>query len=80
MMTTEGQLRYRRSLGLCLPHLQAAFLSSLSQEVADFLLREQANRLEEISEDMHSYLLKRDALRCGLLNDNEKNTWRRAIL
>ena len=78
--TSEGQESYRRSQGLCLPHLKAALLSSPSQEVADFLLGEQANRLTEISEDMHNYLLKRDALRRGLLNDNEEDAWRRALL
>jgi GTP-binding protein EngB required for normal cell division len=80
MMTPEGQERYRRSLGLCLPHLQAALLSSPSQALTDFLLREQADRLEEISEDMHSYVLKRDALRRGLLNTNEEKAWLRALL
>jgi hypothetical protein len=36
--------------------------------------------LEEISEDMRSYTLKRDALRRGLLNSHEKNAWRRALV
>jgi ribosome biogenesis GTPase A len=78
--TSEGQERYRQSQGLCLPHLQSALLSSPQQEAIDFLLDEQANRMEEISEDMRSYVLKRDALRRGLLNTNEENAWRRALL
>lgn len=28
---------------------------------------------------MHSYVLKRDAIRRGLLNDNEENAWRWAL-
>jgi GTP-binding protein EngB required for normal cell division len=80
MTTAEGQLRYRRSLGICLPHLQSLLLASPSQDLADFILREQANRLEEIAEDMHSYMLKREALRRGLLNDNEEKAWLRALL
>ncbi len=77
--TAEGAASYRNSLGLCLSHLQAALLAAPSKETADFLLREQANRLEELSEDMHSYLLKRAAIRRGLLNENEENAWRRAL-
>ena len=80
MMTAEGQVLYRRSLGLCLPHLQSTLLASPSQDVADFLLREQAHRLEEIAEDMHSYMLKRDAIRRSLLNANEEKAWLRALL
>jgi len=41
---------------------------------------EQANWLDELSEVMHSYMLKREALRRGLLNDNEKKAWLRALL
>lgn len=78
--TPEGQERYHQTLGVCLPHLRLALLSSPPQEIADFLLSEAANRLEEISEDMHSYVLKHDALRRGLLNSNEENAWRRALL
>jgi hypothetical protein len=51
-----------------------------AQDIADFLIAEETNRLEEISEDMHSYVLKRDALRSGLLNSNEEYAWRRALL
>ncbi len=78
--TPEGQANYRRSLGLCFPHLRAALQASPTQEVSDFLLTEEANRLEEISEDMHGFVLKRGARRRGLLNDDENNAWRRALL
>jgi hypothetical protein len=36
--------------------------------------------LEEIAEDMHTYMLKREALRRGLLNENEERAWLRALL
>ncbi|MFZ2098782.1 MAG: dynamin family protein, partial [Anaerolineales bacterium] len=78
--TPEGQARYSKSLGLCIPHLRLVLLSSPPLDASNFLLSEAANRLEEISEDMHSYVLKRDALRSGLLNSNEENAWRRALL
>lgn len=77
--TPEGQERYRHSLGLCLPHLQAVLRVLPSQDLADFLLSEQANRLEEISEDMHSFVLKRTALRRSLLNTDERQAWLRAL-
>ena len=80
MATAEGQERFRQSQGLCLPHLKDALLSSPAQEVADVLLQEQANRLVELSEDMHSYSLKRDAIRRQLMNNNEENAWRRALV
>ncbi len=78
--TPEGRAQYQRSLGLCLPHLRAALLSSPSQEIAGFLLEEQAKRLEEISEDLRSFVLKREALRRGLVNANEEKAWLRALL
>ena len=79
LATADGQKIYARTPGLCLPHLRAA-LAIATSAVAEFLLREQAQRLEEISEDMRSYTLKRDALRRGLLNVNEENAWRRALV
>jgi hypothetical protein len=78
--TAESQAVYVRSPGLCLPHLRAALAASPPSEVAEFLLREQVRHLEEVSEDMRSYSLKRDALRRGLLNTDEDNAWRFALL
>lgn len=52
-----------RTCPICAAQSQAALLSSPSQDIADFLLREQANWLEEISEDMYSYVLS--AIPCG---------------
>jgi hypothetical protein len=43
-------------------------------------LAEQSSRLEELSEDMRNYVLKRDALRRDLLNANEANAWTRALI
>lgn len=76
----EGREGYLRSEGLCLPHLHTALQSASDREVMAFLLQEQVRLLEEISEDMRSYTLKRDALRRGLLNAHEKNAWRRALV
>jgi GTP-binding protein EngB required for normal cell division len=69
---------------LCLPHLRAALArlaaSTEDQSVAEFLLREQIRGLDELSEDLRSYALKRDALRRGFTNHNEETAWRRALV
>ena len=78
--SAEGRELYAQSHGLCLPHLRLALKTTLPDEVANFLLAEQVRRMEEISEDMRSYTLKRDALRRGLLNANEEHAWRRALV
>jgi len=80
LATQEGQDYYRRSLGLCLPHLRKAFAINPSGEIKEFLLLEQARHFEELSEDMHSYTLKRDAIRRSLANDNEDNAWMYALI
>jgi len=77
--TEKGRALYARSAGLCLPHLRVA-LSIAEPDVAAFLLREQARHLEETLEDLHSYVLKREALRAGLVNANEEGAWRRALI
>jgi len=76
----EGQELYEESQGLCLPHLRAALAALPSRVTVEFLLREQVRRLEEVSEDMRSYMLKRDALRRGLHNQDEETAWRRALV
>jgi len=48
--------------------------------VAEFLLREQVRRLEDLADDLRSYTLKRDALRRGLLHQEEADAWRRALV
>jgi GTP-binding protein EngB required for normal cell division len=80
LATPKGRQRYVRSEGLCLPHLHAALTGASDCEVVQFLLPEQVRHLEEISEDMRTYTLKRDALRRGLLNTQEENAWRRALV
>ena len=66
--------------GLCLPHLQVALASGPGAEVGKWLIADQTRRLEELAEDMHSYSLKREAFRRGLLNDQEEHAWRRALV
>jgi GTPase SAR1 family protein len=88
LITAENQADYASSAGLCLPHLQVTLAhaeqnvdgTSERGVVAAFLLREQVRRLEHLTEDLRSYTLKRDALRRGLLHQEEATAWRRALV
>ena len=69
------------SSALCLPHLCSALARAPSTETTTaFLLREQARRLEDLSEDLRTYALTREALRRGLLNRDEASAWRRVLV
>lgn len=88
LITAEGREDYASSAGFCLPHLQAALahvegnidVSIERRVVAEFLLREQVRRLEDLAHDLRSYTLKRDALRRGLMHQEEAYAWRRALV
>lgn len=76
----DGQKFYRQSLGLCLPHLRAVLALQPSEEIAKFLLNEQAEHFNDLADDMRSYTLKRDAISRGSMNSNEVNAWRRTLV
>ncbi len=88
LTTEEGRADYATSVWLCLPHLQVALAhlehhSDGSHErsaLVEFLLREQVRRLADLAEDLRSYALKRDALRRGLLHQEEASAWHRALV
>jgi GTP-binding protein EngB required for normal cell division len=88
LVTAEGREDYASSAGLCLPHLQATLAlmehsvdgTIERREIAEFLLREQVRRLKYLADDLRGYTLKRDALRRGLLNQEEADAWRRALV
>jgi GTP-binding protein EngB required for normal cell division len=88
LVTAEGRAGYVSSAGLCLPHLQVTLAhaeQSLDGAIersaaAEFLLHEQVQWLENLAEDLRSYTLKRDALRRGLLHQEEATAWRRALV
>jgi hypothetical protein len=88
LVTVEGREVYASSMGLCFPHLQATLAhvehsvdgSIELSVIAEFLLREQVLRLENLADDLHSYSLKRDALRRGLLHQEEEHAWRHALV
>lgn len=70
---------YNRSQGVCLRHLAMLMEHDLPQDVRGFLLRHTSQVLSSTVEDMHSYTLKRDALRRGLHNQDEEDAHRRAL-
>jgi GTP-binding protein EngB required for normal cell division len=78
--TSEGKSYYRNALGLCLPHLEITLAVNTADDIRDLLLQEQSRHLEELSEDMRNYVLKREALRRDLLNTNEENASSRALV
>jgi hypothetical protein len=78
--SVDRERSHGESAGLCLPHLRAAVACAPAAEIIACLLREGVRGLEELSEDLRSYALKRDALRGGLLNANEESAWRRALV
>ncbi len=80
VVTEEGKDYFRKSLGLCLPHLRKVLETNLPSEISEFLLNEQVRHFEELSEDMHSYTLKRNAIRHSLSNDNEDDAWMYALI
>ncbi len=88
LTSQEGRADYLSSAGLCLPHLQLALAhlqrpaeeTSEHSALAEFLLREQVRRLAELAKDLRSYALKRDALRRGLLHQEEASAWHRALV
>lgn len=80
LATIEARDAYARSAGLCLPHLRATLATGPDVAIAAFLIQEQIRHLEEIAEDMRSFTLKREAIRRGLVNEQEEHAWRRALI
>lgn len=71
---------------LCLPHLADALAvasahahTAESARVVAALLRTRIQGMEDLADDLRSYLLKRAALRKGLLTAEEDSAWRRAL-
>ncbi len=76
--TPEGRSRLRAGHVLCLPHLDLV-LRGCPGRVRDALVGHEVQRLEELSEEMHAYALKREAVRRGLIDEREETAPRRAI-
>ncbi|HEX4000997.1 MAG TPA: DUF6062 family protein [Pirellulales bacterium] len=75
----EYRDRFRRSEGVCLRHLGVLVAVLPNQESSRFLLAQSAARFQEAAEDMLSYVIKREATRRALLNQNEQEANVRAL-
>jgi hypothetical protein len=70
---------YEGSQGVCVRHL-ARLLSITSYEVREFLLTAASRQFEKLSEQMQSYVVKRNALRSDLINNDEEDAYLRALI
>ena len=80
LKTPEQQDQYLLSGGLCLPHMSLVLQNIEDDELSRKILETQAQRFEELSEDLRSYLLKRSAIQRGLVNAEEQSAWLRAMV
>jgi GTP-binding protein EngB required for normal cell division len=76
----SGRDAYTRSQGVCLRHLAAFLALSPPADLATFLLSEAARRFDQLAEDMRNYAIKHDAIRSGLLTDDEEWAYLRALV
>lgn len=80
LQAPEKQEQYTRSGGLCLPHMSLVLQNVSDVNLYRTILETQVRRLEELSEDLRSFLLKRSAIQRGLLNTEEQSAWARAMV
>jgi GTP-binding protein EngB required for normal cell division len=69
-----------RAGGLCVPDLVNTLATNTSPELARRLVDLQIERLRDTADDMRAFVLKRDAIRRGLINANEEKAWRGALV
>jgi GTPase SAR1 family protein len=75
----RGRRTYIASQGPCLRHLGFLLAAMPDPQRRRELLLHASNRMEEWSEEMQNYAMKRDALRRALLNRAEEDAYLRAI-
>jgi small GTP-binding protein len=78
--TPAGRQRYRRSHGVCLPHLQALLAAGVEPEILSLVLDETVGHLGVAAEDMRGYVLKVDARRRDLLTRAESMAKIRSLI
>lgn len=77
---SSGREAYASSHGACLRHLRLLVSLASGPGIVEFLLRHAAASCEALSEDMRSYVIKRAALRHGLVNRDEEEAYLRALV
>ncbi len=75
-----GRDTYARGHGVCLRHLAALLAGSPPADLSRFLLGEAVQHFDQLAEDMRNFAIKRDALRAGLLTDDEEKAHLRALV
>jgi len=77
---SASQEAYARGRGVCLRHLALLVAAAPSADLARFLVGAAARQFDQIAEDMRNYAIKRDAIRSGLLTDDEDEAYLRALV
>jgi hypothetical protein len=70
---------YASASGLCIPHLISVLERLEQPEIRKVLINHQVERIEDLSDDLHSYLLKRSAVHRELINDDEAAAWKNTL-
>jgi len=79
LTTPDGRQAYRRSSGLCLPHVQALLAIGVGPAVTSLVLEEVVRHLDETAEAMRGYVVKVDARRRDLITPEEYGASRSAL-
>jgi len=65
--------------GLCILHLRSVLRAGVPPEIACQLVAAEAAAFEKCARDMRMYALKHDALRRGLVTEEERNAYHRGL-
>jgi hypothetical protein len=70
---------YRGSAGACLPHFRALMDGRPAEPVVEWLVADQTRRLNELSEQLDTYILKHEVQHKGEPMGVERDSWIRVI-
>ena len=80
LRSPEARTIWKQSQGLCLRHFRALIDALPAEADIGYFLADAARRFAEISEDLRSYALKKEALRRDILNKDEEDAYLRAVI
>lgn len=76
----QGRQVYVATQGVCLHHLDALLKVLPAADLRRLLLRHAARRMQEWSEEMQNFAMKREAVRRALVSEAEEDAYLRAVL
>ncbi len=76
----EARRSYALSPGVCLRHLEMAINSSPDEKTSALLLQTASTGFQRMAEDMEAFALKREASRRYMINEDEQDAYRRAVI